>query len=260
MDPSYSGQYEQLWRRHWWWQSRHHVVLETLHKLRTQDGPGNKPLLLDIGCGGGWAFDDFSRTAEVYGLEPQRDLAESLPRWRSRIERRAFGPNFVSARRYDIVLMLDVLEHIADDAGAVANLHNLLNPGGRLLLTVPALPMLWSAHDEVNHHVRRYTWKALRRVLTQQGFEVEEMRYLFGWSLGLMLARRWLSRRQRGPYRVHIPPRWINTSMRWLSRFEEFAVRVFGGGPPLGSSLLAIARRPASAGAMQSGATLARAA
>jgi SAM-dependent methyltransferase len=259
MDASYSGQYEQLWRNHWWWQARHHVVMDTLHKLRMPGQRGRKPLLLDIGCGGGWAFDDFSRIAEVYGLEPDDVLAGSQPRWRSRIEPRDFGPHFVSARSYDIVLMLDVLEHLADDAGALANLHNLLNPGGYLVLTVPALPVLWSVHDEINHHFRRYTWKGLRGVLTRQGFELVELRYMFGWSLGLLLARRWLSRRTGGPYRVHIPPRWVNAPLRWLSRFEELVMRILGGGPLLGSSLLAIARRP-SAGVMQGASSLRRAA
>ena len=53
--------------------------------------------------------------------------------------------------------MLDVLEHIEDDAGALAAARDALAPGGRLLLTVPAMPCLWSRHDEANCHFRRYT-------------------------------------------------------------------------------------------------------
>ena len=247
MQASYAGQYEALWRHHWWWQARHQVVLDALAELAPRRRAGAAlPLLLDIGCGGGWAFDDFSRFCEVYGLEPNQELADVLPRWRSRIERRPFGPHYAGARAYDVVLMLDVLEHLADDKGALANLHHLLKPGGRLLLTVPALPMLWSVHDEVNQHFRRYTWRGLRRALVGQGFEIEEMRYLFGWSLGLLLARRWLSN-PKAAYQVRIPPVWINAPLRWLSRFEEFVGRIFGGGPLLGSSLLAVARRPATA-------------
>jgi SAM-dependent methyltransferase len=221
-----------------------------LDKLRTLAPPRprgeGRALLLDIGCGGGWAFDDFSRFYDVYGLEPDQELAQALPRWRARIERRPFGPHYPGTRQYDMILMLDVLEHLADDRGAVANLHHLLKPGGRVLLTVPALPILWSVHDEVNHHFRRYTWKGLRRVLAEQGFEIEELRYVFGWSLGLMLARRWLSGGKRDAYRVRVPPAWINAPLRWLSRFEEFVIRIFGGGPLLGSSLLALARKPAA--------------
>jgi SAM-dependent methyltransferase len=237
MDWSYSRQYHDLWKNHWWWEARHRVIMGKLAKLLAGGG-GDRPVLLDIGCGGGWAFDDFSGLADVYGLEPDPQLAASLPRWRSRITCLPFGPDVPPVRQYDAVLMLDVLEHIADDAGTLANLHQYLKPGGCLLLTVPALPRLWSVHDEINHHFRRYTFAGLRELALGEGFRIEELRYLFGWSLGLLFARRWLGGK-RASYGVRIPPAWVNATCRTLSRLEEKI-----GGPWLGSSLLAVLRRP----------------
>lgn len=246
MHSSYVRQYHELWHKHWWWQARHRLVLDKL-KLLLPCGKGPRPRLLDIGCGGGLGFDDFQRCADVYGLEPDPFLADSVPHWRSRVEPVPFDAHYLSPRLYDLVLMLDVLEHIHDDAGAVANVGRLLHCGGHLLVTVPALPLLWSRHDEANHHYRRYRLGELRSLLTRQGLEVVEARYLFGWSLGLFVVRRWLCREGPADYKVHIPPAWLNIPCRWLSTMEECLAKMFRAGPPLGSSLLAIARKPARA-------------
>jgi SAM-dependent methyltransferase len=206
-----------------------------------------RPQLLDIGCCGGIAFDDFARFGDIYGIEPDPDLAVSLPGWRERIEATPFESGYQCSRQYDMALMLDVLEHIADDEGAAAAVARLLRPGGHLLLTVPALPALWSAHDDANHHYRRYRRGALGRLLRRQGFEVVELRYLFGWSLGLVYLRRWLAGRKSQEYQVRIPAAPVNTVMRWFTVVEEKLVRLLGRGVPLGSSLLAVVRKPAAA-------------
>src|SRR6516165_387057 len=101
MQPSYSQQYHELWRNHWWWQARHRLVLSKLGQLLPRcNEDRSRPFLLDIGCGGGWGFDDFSQFAEVFGLEVDPRLAESLPRWRSRIACQSFGPHYQSVRQY----------------------------------------------------------------------------------------------------------------------------------------------------------------
>ena len=247
MDAQYVQQYQKLWHNHWWWQARQRLIMEKVGKLLPSRSVGEPPpLLLDIGCGGGVAFPDLSRFGDIYGLEPDPQLAESVsPSWRGHVEQAYFHANYQNDRRFDLIFMLDVLEHIEDDRGALSNVHRLLQPGGAYFMTVPALPELWSAHDEVNHHFRRYERTALHNLLTEHGFIVEEMRYVFGWSIGLVYLRRLLSQRKAESYQVNVPPRWFNAACYALSRMEEWIT--WGRGPFLGSSLMAIARKPRSA-------------
>jgi hypothetical protein len=111
-------------------------------------------------------------------------------------------------------------------------------------VTVPALPWIWSRHDEANQHFRRYRAKDLRAVLQAAGFKVESLRYFFGWTVGPLILRRWLAPAGAGmaDYDVSIPPAAINATLTILSRAEHALSRLVP--LPLGSSLLAIARRP----------------
>ncbi|MEX1233293.1 MAG: class I SAM-dependent methyltransferase [Planctomycetaceae bacterium] len=253
MQESYSRSYVELWRGHWWWQSRHRIVLRELDRWRdavrrkqTPISPdaNQTPTLLDIGCAGGVAFDDWSRYGDVYGIEPDAHLIDAASRWKDKIEQTPFDGDYQTQRSYDVVLMLDVLEHIEDDGAALCKVFQVLKPGGTVILTVPALPSLWSVHDEVNLHFRRYTKRSLMHVIRQAGFECREMHYLFGWSLGMVYARKWLSRGKPQSYAVGIPPRPINALMRGCSLAEAWLASKSVLPVLCGSSLLAVFSRP----------------
>lgn len=199
--------------------------------------------ILDVGCGDGLFFEQLERFGHVEGLEPDTTLVTD-PRWQSRIRCEPLGPEMKRSAPYDLVLMLDVLEHIADDGDALASAFGAIRPGGYLLLTVPALPWLWSRHDEVNAHHRRYQLRSLRRALATAGFRVEVVRYFFFWTVGPLLVRRWLAPSGSGvaDYAVPIPPEPINRAVAFVSRCEHAVGQLVRW--PLGSSLLAVARRP----------------
>jgi SAM-dependent methyltransferase len=203
--------------------------------------------ILDVGCGDGLFFERLERYGHVEGVEADGALVAD-PRWRGRIAVGRLGEGFEPGPVHDLVLMLDVLEHIADDVAALCAARRALRPGGRLVLTVPALPVLWSRHDEVNEHHRRYTRRGLRRSLVASGFEVEELRYFFAWAVGPLLARRWLApgaagktgRRVAADYAVAVPPAPVNRALYFVSRAEQALGRLVRW--PLGSSLLAVGR------------------
>jgi SAM-dependent methyltransferase len=210
------------------------------------DTPPSQRAIFDIGCAGGVSFDDLSRYGEVYGSEPDPTLVDSCPRWRHCIELTGFGPNYSASRQYNLVLMLDVLEHIEDAAGALGNLRQLLKPGGHAILTVPALQSLWSVHDVVNQHHRRYDKMGLHRLIKDSGLVVRELRYFFIWPLGLMYLRKLsfgTKQRARKSYTVTVPPAPVNRLFAGISRTELKLMRL-GVHWPLGSSLLAVAERP----------------
>ena len=99
---------------------------------------------------------------------------------------------------FDVVLALDVLEHLDDDATALAEAARLLKPGGTLVVTVPALPSLWGAQDVVSHHRRRYTKRTLRGLFARAGLPAPEVTYFNTLLLPPLAAVRWLAR-ARGP-------------------------------------------------------------
>jgi len=237
----YARRYRALHDRHWWWRSREAMVLGCVARLHRR-APRRR--ILDVGCGDGLLFDRLARFGEVDGLEPDASLVAD-PRWLPRIKNQPMDPGFRADRPYDLVLMLDVLEHIADDLGALVAARGALRPGGHLLLTVPALPWLWSRHDEANAHHRRYTPRGLGPLLARAGFAVETLRFAFAWTVGPLLARRLLAPARgdssgAGDYAVAIPPPALNRALTVLSRGEHALGRIVPW--PIGGSLLAVAR------------------
>ena len=79
--------------------------------------------------------------------------------------------------KYDLICMFDVLEHVEDAAGALARLASMLEPGGKIVVSVPAYMWLWSDHDVVLHHFRRYSRPRLRADLTAAGLRVQKLSY-----------------------------------------------------------------------------------
>jgi len=141
----------------------------------------------------------------------------------------------IRALRIDTVVCLNVLEHIENDAATLSDMHEVLQPGGRLVVIVPALARLYGSLDEHLHHFRRYEKAELERKVREAGFALEECRFLnrpgiLGWYLnGKILRRRVLPSGQLAAFKLLLP----------LLRREET------NPPPIGMSLLAIARKEA---------------
>lgn len=239
MQREYSQQYLSLWQNHWWWQARHSLVLAEIKRLRQKNSQSDRPWrILDIGCGGGAGFQDYSQFGEVFGIEPDPELATALPEWSERIEQRCFDATYRPAEAFDLVLMLDVLEHLEHDEDALLAVQRVLRPGGFLLITVPALMSLWSVHDEMNQHFRRYTAANLRLLLQSTNYQIHKLHYFYSWSLPLMYLRKVLTKDQDG-YSVSIPPWPLNGLFRRLSNVENSLHRRRLH-LPLGSSLIAL--------------------
>lgn len=176
------------WHRH-----RAAVVVDAVTDLP----PGGT--LFDVGGGNGFV----SRALVAAGhpavlVEPVEEAARTAydrglrPVVNATLESAGFPAGSLPA-----VGLFDVLEHLDDDAGTLRAVHDLLVPGGRLYLTVPKHPALWSAHDVESGHQRRYTPATLRRVVTDAGFTVERETSLFSTLLVPMAARRLVQRRAR---------------------------------------------------------------
>ena len=150
--------------RHWWYRARREVLAAL---IRRKALPPAGARLLEVGCGTGHNLAMLSQFGELDALELD-DAARAVA------ERRLGRPVMdsplpelrgVPERHYDLIAALDVIEHIDDDQAAVASIATRLKPGGKLLMAVPAHQWMWSAHDVVNHHKRRYSKAALRRLV-----------------------------------------------------------------------------------------------
>ena len=151
---------------------------------------------------------------------------------------------------FDAVAFLDVLEHIEKDSKAIKEARRVLKPGGVVVITVPAIPWIWSKHDSLQGHVRRYRSRHLRQLLQEEGLQVETLKHFNVFLFGPIAAVRILSRlpafSRLGEYDSRInfdiaktgPINSILTGVFgleiWLSRWINF---------PVGVSLLAVGRK-----------------
>lgn len=145
-------------------------------------------------------------------------------------------------RKFDLVCLFDVLEHVHDDVGALKALHQLLTPAGRLLVTVPACPSLWSQHDVDLHHHRRYVQSALIDTIKSSGLQVVWISYFNTLLFPLALLNRWHARLFRcKPAGDTLPRPWANRLLRRIFAAERHVV--YPGQLPIGVSLVAVTRR-----------------
>jgi trans-aconitate methyltransferase len=239
MEANYAQRYEQLYRHHWWWRSRESFLLELLDKLNVPRDAN----ILDIGCGGGWSFDVLRRYgSHVSGVETDAALVDASGDRRSQIYCGPFDRTFQPQRTFQLIVMLDVLEHIQHPQAAMDYAAELLDSGGKIVLTVPAMPMLWTSHDVLNHHFARYTRSTLRPIVHQAGLKLERLEYFFHWLVPLKLAVRAKEAiLATKPHPPRVPLSLINRLFYRISRIEQ---RIAGRFPlPFGSSLLCVASR-----------------
>ena len=246
MDSDYGARYRELYERHWWWRARERLVLDALQTHRPAAGWKR---ILDVGCGDGLFFDALARldgVELVEGVEPARSLVSPNGRHAERIHVVPFDSAFDTGRRYSLILMLDVLEHLGDPVGALRHALSLLERDGVFVATVPAFSALWTRHDDLNHHYTRYDKQTMRQLADSAGLRIDETRYFFHWTAVGKLATRVVEALVPGePAPPTVPPAPINAAFYLLSRLEQ---RLAGAVPiPFGSSLLVVGGRRASA-------------
>jgi 2-polyprenyl-3-methyl-5-hydroxy-6-metoxy-1,4-benzoquinol methylase len=239
MDANYARHYQTLYEQHWWWRSREELIVATLEGLRPERNWGS---ILDVGCGNGLFFERLQKFGSVEGVEMDPTGVTPDGRWAKQIHVRPFDDTFQPSRHYGLILMLDVLEHLEDPLGSLRRAVELLQPQGRILITVPAFPMLWTSHDVLNHHYRRYTRQSLADLAARAGARIFRERYFFQWTSVVKLAMHMKEKLfPVVPEVPRAPVPWLNRFLYDLSIAEERLFRKTR--IPFGSSLLAIAGR-----------------
>jgi SAM-dependent methyltransferase len=228
--------------RHWWYRARREI-LARLIETRISPPPGAR--ILEIGCGTGHNLAMLSRFGTVDAVEMDEAARAVASERLGRPALMATLPALEGIARgaYDLVALLDVLEHVAEDRASLVSIAERLKPGGRILLTVPAHPWMWSAHDVVNHHKRRYTKKGFRAVIAEAGLKVELLSYFNSLLFPLAAAARVAGRiTGKEDSDDKLPPAPVNRTFEFLFGLERYAI---GRLPfPPGVSLVAVASAP----------------
>lgn len=243
MDPHIYQQMRSLEDQHWWFSGRRQIVGQMLASI---DLP-KQTRILDAGCGTGGNLNFLSQFGEVTGVELD-DGAAALARERGSwpILKGSLPDKMPFAeQQFDLIVLLDVLEHIDDDSTSLRTLQNLLAPGGYMVLTVPAFPFLWSPHDEEHHHKRRYRSAGLQEVIKSAGLRLQYISYFNTWLFPLVAAIRLVRRlfpASEVGRDVELPKPAVNRMLKALFSSERHWIGRHR--MPFGVSLLAVARKP----------------
>ena len=232
-------QMAELDQRHWWYRARREVLAALIRRVVR---PPKDAAILEIGCGTGHnlaMLGEFGRVDALELDEEARGVAEH------RLGRQVMSSPLpelsqVAARHYDLIGAFDVIEHIDDDRAAVASIATRLKPGGKLVMSVPAHQWMWSAHDVVNHHKRRYSKAALRQLIEKSPLRLERFGYFNSLLFPLAMADR-LASKARGTddADLKLPPAPLNSALERAFAAERHLIgRV---SLPPGLSLFAVA-------------------
>lgn len=235
MDREVYARMNELEEHHWWFVARRDMI-KTLIRNRTNLPEDAR--ILEAGCGSGGNLELLQLFGQVDGFEFD-DTARADAIKKSGLDI-VYGalPDDVpfEGRDYDLIGLFDVLEHVEFDAASLRALSTRLRPGGKLLVTVPAFPFLWSNHDEAHHHYRRYTRSSLAEVAAQAGLKATYGTYFNTLLFPLAITARAVKKLtgSKAPDDA-MPPRWLNGVMRHIFGAERF---VLGRIPlPFGLSL-----------------------
>jgi len=172
MDRKIYEQMVKLDGDHWWFTARRRILSEIIGRIAN---PPKNARILELGCGTGHNLAMLGQfgNVEASELDPVARGIASERLGRPVKEAALPDVSMFDAGSYDLIALLDVLEHVPDDAGSLMAIKSLLKPGAPLLLTVPINKWMWSAHDVAHHHHRRYTKTEIEHLATAAGYCVD---------------------------------------------------------------------------------------
>ncbi|MEZ4659944.1 MAG: class I SAM-dependent methyltransferase [Caldilineaceae bacterium] len=241
--------------KHAWFAGRTRAILKYLDAEMAPRRAGAERLVLDMGIGAGNMAHHLAHYGRVIGLDNNpRPLGvtrdRGLEALQSLGERTPFGDN-----AFDLVALLDTVEHIPDDMSVFGEALRILKQGGKLVVTVPAFQWLWSYNDDINEHQRRYTAPELQQKLESTGFRVKRISYNSFFLFPLIAAIRMVRPYNPGLESPHLTeeeevyqvemepiPEPMNTVLHTVYWLEAELLQRFT--LPFGVSVIAIAEKP----------------
>jgi ubiquinone/menaquinone biosynthesis C-methylase UbiE len=248
MEQAVYQQFYEIERSHWWFVGMREICSTLLKEVR-----GSCEIKsfrsLDVGCGTGLWTAELERDGRVCGLDYSAEALRFCQKRGLKNLIRATGTSLpFNKDSYNTITALGVIEHLEDDKGFLMELFRVCVPGGYILLLTSAYKFLWSQHDKIVHHKRRYTRGQLRSLLAASGFEPVHISYvntiLFIPILVTRLIQRFLSEKEgtEGSPDLFVPPRMLNRilfRMLWLE-----AKLINRCSYPFGVGIVVLAHKP----------------
>lgn len=232
---------------YWWFTARAHIIHTLINSVCALPKGST---VVDVGCGTGGFLSELATDYTAIGTDTSA-LAVEYCKKRGLEHLHLgtlddFSQNFpADAWTVDAVTMLDVIEHIQDDQAVVKQVYDLLRPGGFFIATVPANPWMWSAHDIIHMHYRRYTKAQFGALLSGAGFKQKKLSY-FNTLLFPLAALKRLTQKNLRPEDIHavVDPVPAAVNSLFHSVFASEAALLKNASLPFGVSLVGIFQKP----------------
>jgi len=173
METAFEKKYHSLEKNHWWFVARREMINFLIRNVSKDS------FILDIGCSGGELLLSLQKLGftNLYGLDISLNAIKIT-------QQRGLSNCFLGDaqnpkinKKFDLIIASDVLEHVRDVEKTISSWRNCLNPNGKIICFVPAFKFLWSGHDLINKHFRRYTLPKLSNLFSHNGFSIEKKSY-----------------------------------------------------------------------------------
>jgi 2-polyprenyl-3-methyl-5-hydroxy-6-metoxy-1,4-benzoquinol methylase len=247
MDESILLELAELIACHPWWAARGRLMLDLLQRVAVL-APAR---ILEVGCGWGTNLTLLEKAGyDVTGLDISRRALTKLDRTDRRLVEADLTKDLpANAPEFDAVLALDVIEHIEDDRAAVLRLFQLVKPDGYVIVSVPALPGLYSEFDRVQGHRRRYTRERVTEAFVGTGLEIEDVLWWGQWMARILDRRKVMNRARQEDTSVQVYKRYLSLppwpgTLVMKAMFMIDHRRTLRRRNATGTSLFVIARRP----------------
>ena len=237
--------YRQLEEIHWWYVGRQKILSQLFQQ---EIVPRHNERALDIGCGTGFCTRIVATVADaVWCVEMADEMIEMLKHKITNVHIiQGLWPDVTVDQTFSLVTLFDSLEHIEDERAALKKIESVLEPGGVVVMTVPAFPFLWSEHDVISGHKRRYTKGSMEAAIgASTGLTILRLTYfntLFFIPIVLVRLIKNALKVQKSRSDIFVLPKALNNALAWLFGSEGALLRWVNF--PFGASLLCIAQKP----------------
>lgn len=232
----------EIQRKHWWFVTKKNIILDV---IRRHFSPRSDTCVLDVGCGSGLMLSALENIGRTSGMDMSDEAIAFSREIFKGVVRKGFLPEQVpyDEESFDLITVLDVIEHLDADVDALKTMRSRLRPGGKMIVTVPAYMFLWSNFDVLNEHKRRYTRSELRSKLQAAGLTIEKISYFNSLLFPVVFVVRKLNSLLKcsSASDTDMPSRPMNFILKMIFGLEKYLLRFVN--LPFGVSILAVVKK-----------------